>query len=174
MFLVSISNPPTSLKFRNQSLDGDMLQQRLGVCFNCLRSGHHLAQCNSTHHCRLCHGSHHTLLHREVSSNTSLSSNREDKSTKPSQQTSVVANTAVQLKSSTYNLPNHCIFCRWNAMTARSLLDSGSATSLISECLAMSLNFPRSHQTIQSSGIAGTSPSSPMHSAVNLSVSSVR
>lgn len=54
---------------------------------------------------------------------------------------------------------------------ACALLDSASSTSFISECLAQTLQLPKSSQSIKISGIAGMSHHSPLYSIVCFDIS---
>ena len=136
-----------------------------------------MSQCISTYRCKRCWGNHHTLLHHDTITDTSSPPAREEPSNPPAQSSSgtrVVANTAVKLKSNTLLITCQVIASSPDGTTtqARALLDTGSAASFVSECLATGLNLTRSHQTFRISGIAGSFPSSQTHSAVNLFISS--
>ena len=61
-----------------------------------------------------------------------------------------------------------------SVMKVRALLDSASPTSFISEQLNYLLEFPRTGQNVQISGVAGLSHGTPFHSVVQFAISSVQ
>lgn len=52
----------------------------------------------------------------------------------------------------------------------RALLDNGSTSSFVSECLVQSLRLPHSQHRIPVSGISGSSASSPIQSVANFKI----
>ena len=58
-------------------------------------------------------------------------------------------------------------------MKVRALLDSASSASFISERLTHLMEFPRTHQNLKISGVAGLSHATPSHSIVQFAVSPV-
>ena len=58
-----------------------------------------------------------------------------------------------------------------SAVEVRALLDNASSTSFVSERLTQSLGLPRVHQNIQVSGIAGSSPKTPIQSIASFQIS---
>ena len=58
-------------------------------------------------------------------------------------------------------------------MNVRALLDSASSASFISEQLTHLMEFPRTHQNLKISGVAGLSHATPSHSIVQFAVSPV-
>ena len=86
----------------------------------------------------------------------------------------VTSNAAVKLKSCSLLL-TCCVLVTapdGSAVEARAILDNASSLSFVSECLAQSLSLPRTSRSIRISGIAGLSPKSPLHSVVNIQISS--
>ena len=147
------------------------LLKRNQMCFNCLRSGHYLSQCESSHRCKRCQKPHHTLLHMDSTSSTVVSSNVTPQDLSPT----VVSNTAVRLCSGTTLLMT-CkliVYAPDGSITeARALLDNGSSASFVSERLAQVLRLPRHKQSMQLSGITGTPLASPPH-VTNFKISPV-
>lgn len=57
-----------------------------------------------------------------------------------------------------------------SSVEARALLDNGSTSSLVSECLVQSLRLPCAQHNIRVSGIAGLLANSPSQSIANFRV----
>ena len=135
-------------------------------CLNCLKPGHFVRECKSLHRCRKCQKPQHSLLHVEP---------RDSPPTQPPPQPSsqpVTSNLAAGLAS------NSLLMTFWvlvhapngSVMKVRALLDSAS---FISERLTHLMEFPRTHQNLQISGVAGLSHATPSHSIVQFAISPV-
>jgi hypothetical protein len=85
----------------------------------------------------------------------------------------VTSNAAVKLKSSALLMTCRVLVAAPNgsSVEVRALLDNASSASFVSERLAQSLSLPRVHQNVHVSGIAGSSPKSPIHSVASLRIS---
>ena len=85
----------------------------------------------------------------------------------------VMANAAVKLKSSPLLMTCRVLVAApdGSSVEARALLDNASSSSFVSERLAQGLSLPRQHQRIHVSGIAGSSPSSPIQSIASCQIS---
>ena len=133
-----------------------------GLCLNCLRSWHFAKNCRSLNHCQNCQKLHHTLLHQPqettISSERSLSTNPSPIQLPSSESVACASNTSMMRIS-----PNVLLMtCRvlvvapdGSTVNARTLLDSGSTVSFISEWLAQVLRLPRSQQQATIYGVAG-------------------
>ena len=60
-----------------------------------------------------------------------------------------------------------------SVMKVRALLDSASSASFVSERLTHLMEFPRTRQNLQISGVAGLSHATPSHSIVQFAISPV-
>ena len=85
----------------------------------------------------------------------------------------VTSNTAVKLRSSSLLMTCRVLVDAPDGtpMEARALLDNASSASFISECLVQSLGLPRVHQNVRVSGIAWSSPKTPLQSVANFRIS---
>ena len=61
-----------------------------------------------------------------------------------------------------------------SSVEARALLDNASSASFVTERLVQTLCIPRVHQNVRVSGIAGSTPKSPIQSIASLQISSAR
>ena len=59
-------------------------------------------------------------------------------------------------------------------MEARALLDNASSASFVTERLVQTLCIPHVHQNVRMSGIAGSTPKSPIQSIASLQISAAR
>ena len=137
---------------------------------NCLRPGHFIKHCKSLHHCKRCQKPHHTLLHVEADK-------REPESgSPPSPVNPVISNTATGLKSNCLMMTCRILIDApdGSPVEARTLLDSASMASFISERIAQSLCLPRSHQNAKISGVAGLSHNSPLQAIAHFSISPIQ
>ena len=130
------------------------------LCLNCFGSGHFAEQCKSSHRCRKCQRQHHTLIHHD-------SQNNDDSVPSPSfcstlLPTQVISNAAVKLRSSSLLMICHVLVFApdGTSVEARALLDNGSISSFVSECLVQGLWLSRSQRNVCVSGIAGSLASS--------------
>lgn len=131
-------------------------------CFNCLAANHLTKDCKSERRCRQCSHKHHTLLHlaNEAKSPSVDSSTSSETIKTDSENTEVASHivsktaapkTAVLLATArvrVYSPQNRVV-------SARALLDQGSAATLISERLAQLLRLPRSKQNISVTSVGG-------------------
>lgn len=148
--------------------------KRKNLCINCLGGGHYIRQCRSSQRCKKCQRPHHTLLHSESHNNTaSNSASSMADSAIPPTQPQVTSNTAVKLKSSSLLMTCRVLVTAPDGtpVEARALLDNASSASFISERLVQSLDLPRVHQNVRVSGIAGSSPRTPIQSVASLQIS---
>ncbi len=116
-------------------------------CTNCLHHSHTHRQCTSTFSCRHCHGRHHSLLHRDANANT------ESETTKTinllGTSASVVDATekvATSVAPPTIAFLNTAVVKAVNGSRhrpARAALDTGAASSLITEGLTSHLKLKR-------------------------------
>ena len=140
--------------------------KRNNLCINCLGGGHFIKQCRSSRQCKKCQRSHHTLLHSE--SRNSAESNLAPSvgpNTSPTQPC-VTSNIAMKLRSSSLLMTCRVLVDAPDGMPmeARALPDNASSALFISECLVQSLDLLRVHQNVCVSGIAGSSPKTPLQS----------
>ncbi len=126
--------------------------------------------CTSLHRCKRCQRPHHTLLHIKL------------KPSEPPPKTLRLKNQILLTLSLLILKPitDHDDMpitdpCPWRFSTksswARSLLDSGSSTSFVSQRLVHFLGLQRSSKNLQITGIAGISHSSPLHSISSFQIS---
>ena len=137
------------------------------LCMNCFSSDHFAKNCKSSHKCKKCQRSHHTLTHTERTRNDATS--RPVPPIEPSAFSRVRLNAAVRLKLSSLLMTCRVLIAAPNGSTmeVRVLLDNASSASFVSERFAQSLSLPRVHQNVRVSGIAGSSPDSPIRSIAN-------
>ena len=159
--------------FKDMPRDKKIATLRLNdLCLNCLKPGHFAKQCTSTHKCKKCQRAHHTLIH-DSSRDTQLPSS----SPHPPPTTETVAshtstgsnlhNTLLMTCQVRIKAPNS------TSVKVRALLDSGSTSSFISECVVQSLNLNRRSQCLTVSGIGGTPHKSPLSSVSTFEISSL-
>lgn len=133
-----------------------------------------MKHCKSSHKCKKCQRSHHTLLHVEPPNSTVSKSSPSMKSAAFHTPSQVTSNAAVKLRSSSLLMTCRVLVTApdGSSVEARALLDNTSSASFVSERLAQSLHLPRVHQSIRVSGIAGSSPMTPIQSIASLHISS--
>jgi len=130
-----------------------LLKSKKG-CLNCLSMGHLTHACTSAFNCKKCNARHHTSLHIDETP-------REDSS---SEQPALIASQKTEKKTSTTG-PRPTVAFLHTAIvtavngdrncTARAALDTGAASSLISESLASQLKLKRHSQRLTLSGAYG-------------------
>ena len=137
-------------------------------CLNCLKPGHFVRECKSLHRCRTCQKPHHSLLH--VESKAPQPTPPPAPPVKP-----VTSNLATGLASDSLLMTCWVLVHALNGSVTkvRALLDSASSASFISERLTHLMEFPRTHQNLKISGVAGLSHATPSHSIVQFAVSPV-
>ncbi|XP_076638317.1 uncharacterized protein LOC143350246 [Colletes latitarsis] len=125
-------------------------------CVNCFFVGHSTALCKNPHCCKEYHQRHHTLLHFPVNKNSSVTASRAGSS---------ISNDQIEISSnlSTNSLLKITVLLstervqvhspQGRCVTARALLDQGSAATLITENLAQLLRLKRTSQYTRISGI---------------------
>ena len=130
-------------------------------CLNCLKPGHFVRECKSLHRCRTCQKPHHSLLH--VESKAPQPTPPPAPPVKP-----VTSNLATGLASDSLLMTCWVLVHALNGSVTkvRALLDSASSASFISERLTHLMEFPRTHQNLKISGVAGLSHATPSHSIV--------
>jgi hypothetical protein len=123
--------------------------RRLGMCYNCLRGGHLVAQCLSTKTCSTCGKKHHTMLHTEsgAAASDQSSSSLLHHSSKGSQFSQTMLATAVV----------HLVDQYGQRQPVRALLDGGSTSSFISESCAQRLGLRRQKTNVEVVGVGSTS-----------------
>ncbi|KAI8116345.1 hypothetical protein CVS40_11573 [Lucilia cuprina] len=124
------------------------------ACINCLKKGHTVARCNAQK-CRVCGGAHNKLLHRYSSESQSANTVSRVDSVPNAPTTS---NNAVKHSSSDDNviLATAVVKVKCSSgvyVLARTLLDSGSQTNLITEELAQKLRIKRKIGRLNLTGI---------------------
>lgn len=138
------------------------LLNKFRLCFNCLSSKHSRKECSSKYSCRLCQLSHHTLLH-EPTSPSKVESNTSVNSTSNS---TVVNQVTFHLLSQSSGVKSGSLLATtWIRVsspdkrygTFRSMLDQGSAMTLVTERLAQRLHLRKQRVSVAISGIGGAS-----------------
>ena len=160
-------------KFKSLSHDKMLSTVRSSnLCLNCFKPGHISRNCTSLYHCKQCQKPHHTLLHiedKETSQTTNKNPDNEQSCTasivSTNAQTGTSSNTLMMTCQVLIHSPDG------SQIRARSLLDSGSSTSFISQRLVQSLGLSRSSKNLQITGIAGMSHNSPLHSISTFHIS---
>ena len=158
-------------KFKSLTNDGKLATLKShNRCLNCLRSGHIAKHCKSLHHCRKCQKPHHTLLHVDTPVATKSTSN----------QPVTVVNNAAATVSRGLSCQTLLMTCHvqvhepyGSSHTCRTLLDSASSTSFISERLTQSLGLPRRRLHAKIMGIAGITHDLTSQYYTNLTISPV-
>ena len=135
------------------------------LCMNCLSPGPFVKQCKSAHRCRQCQKPHHTLLQFQSEQSPSSST---DTSVQP-----VTSNAAAGLTSNSLLMTCRILIdpSDGSSIKARSILDSASSASFISERLTRTLCLSRSHRNTKISGVAGLSRNLPLQSVANFKIS---
>ena len=141
------------------------------LCLNCLRPGHFVKQCRSVNRCQRCQKPHHTLLHMEAKEEVSDSPPAVDPLTTP-----ISTHSAVGIKSNLLLLTCRVtvVSPEGRSIEARSLLDSASSTSFISQRLVDYLHLPCSLQNTKISGVAGLTRTSAPQSIAKFTVRPVQ
>ena len=124
-----------------------------GLCLNCLRPGHSVRDCGSVHRCKKCQKPHHTLLHIEAKEENSTPAPAQGP---PPPATPIPAHATMGIKSNLLLMTCRVLIEApdGSSVEARTLLDSASSASFVSERLAQSLRLPRCHQNACISGVA--------------------
>ena len=141
--------------------------QSASLCFNCLREGHAVKDCQSTFRCRLCKKSHNTLLHTDATASTTVnhvipaSEGSSKEAVLPQQEDRLLMTSLVKLTDSS-----------GQKIEARAMLDSGAAISVLSRRMMTQLQLKPSDQWMTVSGVesAKTSPARP---TTNLTLTSL-
>uniref|UniRef100_A0A8D8WIH7 Integrase catalytic domain-containing protein n=1 Tax=Cacopsylla melanoneura TaxID=428564 RepID=A0A8D8WIH7_9HEMI len=134
----------------------------LKLCFSCFSSMHNRPECKSRYSCRTCKSNnHHSLLcdqnnhrgstgepaHPSTSSDNKYINSHLTSTQRPGNSTVLLGTAIVQVQDR---------YGTWHAM--RCILDSGSQTSVITNCAAQQLKLSRRHTNIQVSGIDTETP----------------
>ena len=132
--------------------------QGASLCFNCLRTGHSVKDCQSTYRCRLCKKNHNTLLHTETATPT-VSVNHVTKSLDSSSAANPPQQKERLLMTSQVLLTNSV----GEKVVARAMLDSGAAISVLSSKMMAKLQLPRTEEWMTVTGVESQtdSPSRP-------------
>ena len=138
-----------------------------GLCLNCLKPGHFVKKCPSELRCRKCHNPHHSLMHIETDA----------KATKEKSSTGSDAVSSHASHSTSCYRQVLLMTCKVQVVGpngystyARALLDSASSTSFITERLAQHLRLPRTHRSLNISGIGGINARSTSRGMVRFNV----
>ena len=142
------------------------------LCLNCFKPGHFSGQCPSAHKCKKCQRTHHTLIHND---------SKESQAPPLAQAPITVREPVASYTSAGSNLPNTLLMTcqvRINApdgtsIKAQALLDSGSTSLFVSECVVQSLGLSRRSQHLTVSEIGGMSHKSPINSVSTFEISSL-
>ena len=96
--------------------------------------------------------------------------------TKPQDESKVIANTVVKLKSSSLLMTCRVLVTApdGSSVEARALLVNASSASFVTERLVQTLCIPRVHQNVSVSGITGSTPKSPIKSIASLQISAAQ
>ena len=156
-----------------QFLDTAVQQRREHVlssslCFNCLRAGHAVKDCQCSYRCRLCKKAHNTLLHTDAGA-TPVTVNH-------------VVPTAEELSASPTSAPQKerllmtsQVFLTNSAgkqIEARGMLDSGASISVMSNKMMNQLKLKKADEWMNVSGVE-SSQNSPARPTTNVTVTSV-
>ncbi|XP_054083385.1 uncharacterized protein LOC128920327 [Zeugodacus cucurbitae] len=135
--------------------------KQLGLCINCLAKGHQLSNCPSTHKCKICFRHHHTLLHRQItpdsSNSTSTSAVHTHMDNSSSLDNIILATAEVLVRDATGNY-----------RPGRALLDSCSQVNFITDELSQKLMLPRSKHNIEIQGIGKSSTNIRYKTSTNI------
>ena len=135
--------------FNEMTGDQRMAKAReLGLCFNCLSSGHRPKSCPSSRTCRTCSGKHHSLLHKDE---------------QPLERSGHVNNSSSHLSIqgvlSTIQIMARDRSNKW--VNLRALLDSGSTVNVMTTQAAQRLGLPQKRTAVTYTGIARTNMPRP-------------
>ena len=115
----------------------------LGLCFNCLSSGHRPKSCPSNKTCRTCSGKHHSLLHKN---DQPLERNGHVNDSTPIVTTQGILSTIQIMARDRHD--------KW--VNLRALLDSGSTVNVMTTQAAQRLGLPTKRTAATYTGIART------------------
>ena len=142
--------------------------QGASLCFNCLRTGHAVKDCQSSFRCRLCKKTHNTLLHTESTSTPATvnhvvlnSQGSSDATPPPQQKERLLMTSQVYLTTS-----------EGEKIPARAMLDSGAAISVLSSRMMTQLHLPKTKEWMTVSGVE-SQKNSPARPTANITVSSI-
>ena len=140
------------------------------LCFNCLRTGHVAKECQSSFKCRICKKVHNTLLHLDTGAtpttpvnNVVLTSQIQGAlgaAPRPQQKERLLMTSQVYLTKSD-----------GERITARAMLDSGAAISVLSSRIMAQLQLPKTKDYVTVAGIE-SQKDSPARPTAYLTVSS--
>lgn len=155
----------------------------LGMCFNCLRKGHHLKDCTSDKTCQDCHKRHHTQLHDEARASrprqaetpkSSVPAVQAKSSCIPVEETSPVTTTcsigeaptrkSVLLLTAVVNLIDQ----RGKPHSCRVLLDCGSQVNIITKKMADTVGAQLLPTNVTISGVNNRTTNSMERTIVQL------
>ena len=136
--------------FKGKSInDRQKIVKEARLCFNCLRSGHIVANCKSDRSCSECGGRHHSMLHREKSSYTERLPDESKVEPNAPRNESVAA-----IKSNFLNMPLSVRFkvvpvtvshVGSDSVKTYAFLDEGSSRTLCSDWLLTKLGVEGEH-----------------------------
>ncbi|XP_076398051.1 uncharacterized protein LOC105662716 [Megachile rotundata] len=137
--------------------------EELGVCYNCLNTGHEQQKCPSSQKCLACSRRHHTLLHDAMTSSPSPTKMVQKASTSgdtaglSSDQGPSTANAlALTVSRSVALLATARVKLEapsGEMMEVRALLDTGSDSSFVTSWVAQALRLPRRAVRVAISGV---------------------
>ncbi|XP_059616178.1 uncharacterized protein LOC132261395 [Phlebotomus argentipes] len=169
------SNHPLHLCDKFKSLTLFEKRERMGIhhlCYNCMRTGHSVAKCQSKTSCQKCGKRHHTLLHspkmdpepEEVAPSVpnaapKASTSVVSQTTNETQQTESGQPSTITTHHSAINrkalLPTAVVDIRdvhGNLQACRVLIDGGGECTLVAEACAQRLGLPRTRAKIAVQG----------------------
>ena len=128
-----------------------------GLCSNCLPMGLNSADCRSVYKCRECNQSHHTTIHQEPPATPIHSFTPSS----PTVQDALMMTALVKASG-----PDN------QEMSARALIDSGAAMTLVTHRVARMLHLPLTKANLSFTGVQGT-PCKSSHHLTTLTLSPI-
>ena len=142
--------------------------QSSSLCFNCLKSGHAVKDCQCSYRCRLCKKNHNTLLHTDAAANSTTvnhviptAEGSSDATVSSQQKERLLMTSLVNLTSSS-----------GQQIEARAMLDSGAAVFVLSRRMMSHLQLKPGDEWMTVSGVE-SAKNSPARPTTNLTVTSI-
>ena len=139
------------------------LVKEKSLCFNCLRIGHRVVDCEFKRSCQVCGQRHNTLLHTSISSPKLTQSIESKKNVEAAENVVVsLSNTRAAIPAANKRFMNILPIKVWkndpnSAVTTYALLDSGSTTCISSSSLVNRLGLNQMNDQVKLSGIGSIS-----------------
>ena len=116
------------------------------LCFNCLCPGHVTKECKSKHTCKTCNNKHNTLLHADSASKGEVTGSLIAGQTRTFSVSGLIPTALIPIEDEASSIT-----------LCRTMIDSGSQLSLISEAAVQRMQLKRQKQSLTVNGIGNVS-----------------